>query len=91
MLFWVTSGCRYNVTPYPAAFSSSLIQEVIAAVVDDVSFYPLQRRAVNLNAEVDQGIRTWRAEKEEQERAREQLRSSMLKPKGKMLLKSKNK
>ncbi|XP_017328038.1 39S ribosomal protein L52, mitochondrial isoform X1 [Ictalurus punctatus] len=49
------------------------------------------RRAVNLSAEVDQGIRTWRAEKEEQESAREQLKSSMLKPKGKLLLKSKNK
>ncbi|MCJ8731363.1 hypothetical protein PDJAM_G00198740 [Pangasius djambal] len=47
------------------------------------------RRAVNLSAEVDQAIRTWRSEKEEQQRAREQLKSSMLKPKGKMLLKNK--
>lgn len=46
---------------------------------------------MNLTAEVDQGMRTWRAQEEAQERAREQLKSSLLKPKGKMLLKSKNK
>lgn len=62
-----------------------------SAVIDDVSFYTLQRRAVNLSAEVDEGIKKWKAEKEEQERAREQLKSSMLKPKGKMLLKKKSK
>ncbi|KAK2860261.1 hypothetical protein Q7C36_004427 [Tachysurus vachellii] len=49
------------------------------------------RRAVNLNAEVDQAIKSWGAEKEAQERAKVQLKSSMLKPKGKLLLKNKNK
>ncbi|XP_017574243.1 39S ribosomal protein L52, mitochondrial isoform X2 [Pygocentrus nattereri] len=47
------------------------------------------RRAVYLNAEVDQGMETWRAKKEEEERAKEQLKSSMLKPKGNLLLKNK--
>ncbi|GAA6091536.1 39S ribosomal protein L52, mitochondrial [Tachysurus ichikawai] len=49
------------------------------------------RRAVNLNAEVDQAMKSWGAEKEAQERAKEQLKSAMLKPKGKLLLKNTNK
>ncbi|XP_066538157.1 39S ribosomal protein L52, mitochondrial [Hoplias malabaricus] len=47
------------------------------------------RRAVYLNAEVDQGMERWRAKKEEEERAKEQIKSNMLKPKGHMLLKNK--
>ncbi|XP_072544901.1 large ribosomal subunit protein mL52 [Salminus brasiliensis] len=47
------------------------------------------RRAVDLNAEVDQGIDTWKAKKEQEERAKEHLKSTMFKPKGKMLIKNK--
>ncbi|XP_062849413.1 39S ribosomal protein L52, mitochondrial [Trichomycterus rosablanca] len=48
------------------------------------------RRAVYLNAEVDQGIETWRTKQEAQKRAKEQIKSSMLKPKGNLLIKNKN-
>lgn len=43
-----------------------------------------------LNAEMDQGIETWKTKQEEQKRAKEQLKSFMLKPKGKLLIKNKN-
>uniref|UniRef100_A0A8B9JNU8 Large ribosomal subunit protein mL52 n=1 Tax=Astyanax mexicanus TaxID=7994 RepID=A0A8B9JNU8_ASTMX len=48
------------------------------------------RRAVYLNAEVDIGMDTWKAKKEEEQRRKEELKTSMLKPKGKLLLKKKN-
>ncbi|XP_022534225.1 39S ribosomal protein L52, mitochondrial [Astyanax mexicanus] len=48
------------------------------------------RRAVYLNAEVDTGMDTWKAKKEEEQRRKEELKTSMLKPKGKLLLKKKN-
>ncbi|XP_076828677.1 large ribosomal subunit protein mL52-like [Brachyhypopomus gauderio] len=45
------------------------------------------RRAVYLNAEVDQGMETWKMKKKDEEKAKEQLKSSMLKPKGNLLIK----
>ncbi|XP_026867307.2 39S ribosomal protein L52, mitochondrial isoform X1 [Electrophorus electricus] len=47
------------------------------------------RRAVYLSAEVDQGIDTWMMKKKVKERAKEQLKSSMLKPKGNLLIQKK--
>ncbi|XP_030636685.1 large ribosomal subunit protein mL52 [Chanos chanos] len=47
------------------------------------------RRAVYLNAEMDQGMQKWREKKEEEEKMEEQRKAQLLKPKGNLLLKTK--
>ncbi|XP_028851672.1 large ribosomal subunit protein mL52 isoform X2 [Denticeps clupeoides] len=46
------------------------------------------RRVVSLSSEIDNGMQRWRDGKEEEKRLEERKKSLLLKPKGKLLLKT---
>lgn len=54
-----------------------------------IIFVSIQRRAVYLNAEVDEGMKQWHERKEMEKQKEEHVKSLLLKPKGNVLLKNK--
>lgn len=54
-----------------------------------ITFVSIQRRAVYLNAEVDEGMKQWHERKEVEKQKEEHVKSLLLKPKGNLLLKNK--